>query len=47
MLWQRKPLSYKSKAAFAKDMLDKFGDILESQKVIEGWCRNWEKEVQQ
>jgi hypothetical protein len=43
LLWQEKPLSYKSKAAFAKDMLEKFGDILESQKVIEGWCRDWEK----
>jgi len=45
LLWQEHPGRYKSKAAFAKDMLDKFGNILESQKVIEGWCRDWGKVV--
>lgn len=43
LLWKEKPLNYKSKSAFAKDMLNKF-DILESQKVIEGWCRDWDKD---
>jgi hypothetical protein len=40
--WQRKPSYYKSKAEFAKDMLEKFG-VLTSVKVIENWCRDWEK----
>ncbi|MFA7269473.1 MAG: hypothetical protein WC073_09030 [Sterolibacterium sp.] len=39
--WQKKPDSYKSKAAFAKDMLTKC-EHLESQKKIEDWCREWE-----
>ena len=29
--------------AFARDMLDKFPDWCNS-KVIEGFCRDWEKE---
>lgn len=40
--WQRMPTRYRSKAAFARDMLTKF-EHLESQKVIEDWCRDWEK----
>lgn len=44
--WERWALkgesSYKSKAAFARDMLDKC-EHLESQKKIEDWCREWEK----
>lgn len=40
--WQEKPDSYKSKAAFAKDMLTKC-EHLASQKKIEDWCREWEK----
>ena len=39
--WQLKPESYKGKAAFARDMRDKFPS-LESQPVIERWCREWE-----
>jgi len=31
---------YKSQAAFAKDMLEKF-EILENQNVIERWCTQW------
>lgn len=31
------------KAKFARNMLDKY-PLLESYKVIEGWCRDWEKE---
>lgn len=40
--WQEKPDSYKSKAAFARDMLTKC-EKLKSQKKIEDWCREWEK----
>lgn len=41
--WRAHPTRYRTKAAFAKDMLDKF-DRLVSQPVITGWCRQWEKE---
>lgn len=41
--WQAKPDSYKYKAAFAKDMLAKC-EHLTSQKKIEDWCRDWEKD---
>lgn len=41
--WQKQPDRYKGKAAFARDMLDKY-ENLKSQPVIEGWCRAWEKE---
>jgi hypothetical protein len=41
--WQKDSSRYKSKAAFARDMLEKF-DNLESQPVIEGWCRRWSAE---
>lgn len=41
--WQKKPERYKGKAAFARDMLDKC-EHLTSQKKIEDWCREWEKE---
>jgi len=40
--WQLQKTSYKSKSSFANDMLDKF-ENLKSVKVIEGWCREWEK----
>lgn len=42
-LWQKEPARYKSKSAFARDMLAKFDD-LESQRVIERWCKEWESE---
>jgi len=38
--WQKKPNSYKGKAAFARDMLTKC-EHLKSQKKIEDWCREW------
>jgi chromosome segregation ATPase len=41
--WQSRPDSYKSKAAFARDMLDKC-EHLKSQKKIEDWCREWENQ---
>lgn len=42
LTWQQNPTSYKTKVAFANDMLDKF-ENLESVKVIEKWCRDWKK----
>ena len=39
--WQKQPTRYRSKAAFARDMREKF-PRLESQPVIERWCREWE-----
>lgn len=43
-LWREHPERYKSKSAFARDMLAKFDD-LESQRVIERWCKEWESEL--
>lgn len=40
-LWHKEPKRYKSKAAFARDMLSKF-EALENQRVIERWCKEWE-----
>lgn len=40
--WQKNPDSYRGKAAFARDMLEKC-EHLTSQKKIEDWCREWEK----
>lgn len=42
--WQQKPEPYKSKSAFARAMLDKYGE-LGSQRVIERWCKEWESEL--
>ena len=42
--WEKEPDRYKGKAAFARDMREKFPN-LESQPVIEGWCRAWERET--
>ena len=39
--WQKQTDRYKGKAAFARDMLNKF-ESLESQRVIERWCKEWE-----
>ncbi|MFM9926924.1 hypothetical protein VLK31_28335 [Variovorax sp. H27-G14] len=44
--WQRDRSRYKGVAAFARDMLQKF-ENLESQQVIERWCRAWTKKSQQ
>lgn len=41
--WQEAPALYKSKAAFARDMLDKC-ELLTNYKVIEDWCREWKEE---
>lgn len=42
--WQTNKSQYKSKAAFARDMLDKV-ENLTSAKKVEDWCREWEKET--
>lgn len=44
--WQTNPKQYKSKAEFARAMLDKC-EHLTSQKKIEDWCREWEKKAQE
>lgn len=41
--WRANPSRYKSKARFARDMLDKCAH-LESQKKIEDWVRLWDRE---
>ena len=38
--WQKNPTRYKSKAEFARDMLQKFESLI-SPQVIERWCRDW------
>jgi hypothetical protein len=44
--WQMTPSRYKGAATFARDMLQKF-ENLESQQVIERWCRIWAKVTSQ
>jgi hypothetical protein len=43
--WQREPNIYPSQAAFARDMLEKYGGgsagDLKSQAVIQRWCKEW------
>ncbi len=41
--WKNEPSRYKGKAAFARDMLDKYEELT-SQRVIERWCKEWESE---
>lgn len=41
--WKKTPGSYKSKAAFARDMLNKVENLV-SHRIIEGWCRKWESQ---
>jgi hypothetical protein len=40
--WQATPTRYISKAAFARDMLEKCSHLT-SQKQIDDWCRAWSK----
>jgi hypothetical protein len=40
--WQKQPSNYRSKAAFAKDVIEKC-QFLVSTKVVENWCREWSK----
>ena len=39
--WQKNPLTYRSKSAFARDMLEKY-EVLQNPRVIERWCKEWE-----
>lgn len=41
--WQAEPTRYKTKAAFARDMIEKCAHLT-STNQIEEWCRNWERE---
>ncbi len=41
--WQKNRHEYKSKSAFARAMLEKY-ENLESHRVIERWCKEWESE---
>ena len=41
--WKQTPARYKSKASFARDMIEKVVHLTNT-KVIEDWCRDWEKE---
>ena len=43
--WRAAPSRYESKAAFARDMLDKCTHLV-SQKKIEDWVRGWDKKLQ-
>lgn len=40
--WKENPARYSSKAAFARDMLEKCEHLISSKK-IEDWCRIWER----
>jgi hypothetical protein len=42
LAWKINPKRYRSKAAFARDVLTKC-EHLQSAKVIEDWCREWEE----
>ena len=42
--WEKNPRTYRSSAAFARDMLDKWPEQLTSIPVVERWVRSWRKE---
>ena len=44
LLWQKHPDRYKDKAAFARDMLEKYEKLV-SQQVIGRWCLKWERDL--
>ncbi|HQS43952.1 MAG: hypothetical protein B7Y16_07000 [Methylotenera sp. 24-45-7] len=45
MVWQEEPERYEGKASFARSMLNQPQcKDLKSQKKIEDWCREWEKD---
>lgn len=45
LAWRANKSTYKGKAPFARDMLQKC-ENLQSTKVIEDWCREWEKQAE-
>ncbi|MEJ8846383.1 hypothetical protein [Variovorax rhizosphaerae] len=46
-LWKAEPTRYKNRTKFAKDMLEKFPGLLESERVIAAkWVPTWEAEAE-
>lgn len=43
-LWQRDPARYPSKAAFARDMLEKYIELKNPETILR-WCRDWQEEA--
>lgn len=41
--WENSPSNYASAAAFARDMCDKWPDLLTSEVVVSRWVRDWRK----
>jgi hypothetical protein len=41
--WEKSPSNYPSAAAFARDMCDKWPDVLASEVVVSRWVRDWRK----
>lgn len=41
--WEKLPSSYPSAAAFARDMCDKWPNLLASEVVVSRWVRDWRK----
>ncbi|QVN22488.1 hypothetical protein [Burkholderia pyrrocinia] len=42
-MWEQSPSKYPSAAAFARDMCDKWPDLLHSEVVVARWVRDWRK----
>jgi len=42
--WKKDPSRYKSKAAFARDMLEKCEHLTSTDKICR-WCNAWEKDL--
>ncbi|WP_334043409.1 hypothetical protein [Burkholderia ambifaria] len=43
--WEQSPSNYPSAAAFARDMCDKWPDLLHSEVVVARWVRDWRKKT--
>ena len=44
-MWERSPSKYPTAAAFARDMCDKWPDLLHSEVVVARWVRAWRKNM--
>ena len=42
-LWEASSTKYPSIAAFARDMCDKWPDLLTSEVVVSRWVRDWKR----
>jgi hypothetical protein len=42
-MWERFPSNYPTAVAFARDMCDKWPDLLQSEVVVARWVRDWRK----